>query len=447
MKDDGAAERWADAEFPGKLLDLLDPPARYKIGYGGRGGAKSWAFARMLLIKGAEKPLRILCARETQKSIADSVHHLLETQIRALGLVGRYQVLKSTIIGSNGTVFIFSGLRNNVDNIKSLEDVDIVWVEEAHKVSKESWDKLIPTIRKAGSEIWVSFNPDFSSDNTYVRFVSKTPPGARRAFVSYRDNPWFPAELELERQYCKQLDPDGYLNIWEGQPRATVSGAVYAEEIRRAEAEGRITDVPYDAQHPVHTFWDLGYGDRVSMWFAQIVGVQWRIIDYYANTRKPIDFYLQEMQRRHYTYGTCVLPWDGDTPELGTGVSIAGQIRSKGFKAAAVRKSMVHIGINAVRTIFGQLWFDVDKCTFPPCGFLDAMPGDDQEQWRDYWGITGLRRYQWGEIPKSGKEQREPLHDLASHPADALRTLAMWMRNPTKPASREEPMIYTSAWN
>lgn len=425
-------ERWTDAKFPAKLVDLLDPPARYKVAHSGRGAAKSWSFARMLLIKGAERPLRILCARETQRSIADSVHHLLETQITALGLSSHYRVLKSTIIGVNGTVFIFAGLRNNIDNIKSLEDVDIVWVEEAHKVSKESWDKLIPTIRKAGSEIWVSFNPDFASDNTYVRFVLKRPPKARVVALTWRDNPWFPAELEAERRYCQETDPDAYENIWEGDPKSAVSGAVYLSEIRQAEKSGRITDVPYDATQPVHTFWDLGFGDRVSIWFAQIVGVQWRILDYYANTHKAIDFYLQVLQGKGYTYGYCVLPWDGDTPELGTGVSIASKMRLKGFKAVSVKQGLVHVGIDAVRTIFPQLWFDVEKCTFPPEGFLKGIPVEEQGQWTEYWGLSGLRRYQWGEPSASGQERREPLHDLASHPADALRVLAQWLKNPVK---------------
>src|SRR6185312_16011620 len=127
-----------EALFPKKLKFLFEPH-RYKVPYGGRGGAKSWGIARALLILGAQKPLRVLCTREIQKSIADSVHKLLDDQIQALGLGGFYTVTKTGIVGRNGTEFLFAGLRHNISNIKSFEAVDIVWVEEAQSVSKQSW--------------------------------------------------------------------------------------------------------------------------------------------------------------------------------------------------------------------------------------------------------------------------------------------------------------------
>ena len=133
--------------------------------YGGRGAARSWSVARVLLTEGAKKPLRILCARELQRSIKDSVHRLLRDQIALLGL--DYEITQQEIRHANGTVFIFEGLRHNVTKIKSMEGIDICWVEEAERVSEESWKMLVPTIRRAGSEIWVTFNPDQESDPTY----------------------------------------------------------------------------------------------------------------------------------------------------------------------------------------------------------------------------------------------------------------------------------------
>jgi phage terminase large subunit len=147
-----------NAEFPEKLACLFKPN-RYKVLYGGRGGAKSWGIARALLIMASNKPLRILCARELQMSIRDSVHKLLSDQIETLQLSGFYEIQNSSIKGLNGSEFSFAGLRSNVAQIKSYEGVDICWVEEAQTVSKGSWNVLIPTIRKDGSEIWVSFNP------------------------------------------------------------------------------------------------------------------------------------------------------------------------------------------------------------------------------------------------------------------------------------------------
>jgi len=152
----------AKAEFPLKL-ECLFKPSRYKVLYGGRGGAKSWGVARALLIKGAQAPLRVLCAREFQTSIKDSVHKLLCDQIEALGLLGFYEITQTSIRGKNGTEFSFVGLKNNVANVKSYEGVDVCWVEEAQTTSRMSWNVLIPTIRKEKSEIWITFNPELET--------------------------------------------------------------------------------------------------------------------------------------------------------------------------------------------------------------------------------------------------------------------------------------------
>lgn len=203
----------------------LFTPARYKCFWGGRGSGKSWADARALLIQGRKKKLRVLCVREIQTSITDSVHKLLTEQIDELGLGYFYRVTKSSIIGLNGTEFIFKGLRTNTSEIKSTEGVDICWVEEAQAVSEESWQVLIPTIRKPGSEIWVTFNPLEESDPTYKRFVVSPPPGAIVEKVSWRDNPWFPDVLRAEKDYMLRVDPEGYNHVWEGEVR-TLSDAV-----------------------------------------------------------------------------------------------------------------------------------------------------------------------------------------------------------------------------
>lgn len=415
------------AQFPA-ALEYLFRPARYKVAYSGRGCGKSWAFARALLIQGSQRPLRVLCARETQKSISDSVHQLLRDQVAALGLKEIYQVQKATIIGPAGTQFTFAGLRHNIDNIKSLESYDVVWVEEAHSVSKASWDKLIPTVRKDGSEIWVSFNPELATDDTYQRFVLGSPPNAVVKRLSYRDNPWFPKALLDEMEYMREHDHAAYMHIYEGHPRSAVEGAIYEAEIRRAEEDGRITRVPYDSTRPVDTFWDLGYGDMVSIWFAQVSGFQWRVLDYYQNSHQAIDFYLRILQGKEYVYGTAVLPWDGGAKALGTGRSIEELMRAKGFKTQVLPRWDVLNGINAVRTIFPQLWFDSECCAD---------------------GLQALRRYQWGPPNAKGEAKREPLHDDASHPADALRSLAMFLKapKPKLPDGRQKFRGRVSAWS
>lgn len=405
-----------NAEFPEKLQFLFEPH-RYKVGWGGRGAAKSWGFARALLIIGAQRPLRVLCARETQKSIADSVHKLLSDQIAALGLGGYYEILKSTIIGPNGTEFIFAGLRHNINNIKSVEACDVVWVEEAQTVSKQSWQVLIPTVRKDGSEIWATFNPDLETDETYKRFVKSPPPDAAVVKVNYSDNPWFPSVLRKEMEDLKARDYDAYLHVWEGHCKQMLEGAVYANELRAAQAGERITRVPYDAAHPVHTFWDLGFSDNTSIWFAQAIGFEYRLIDYLDDSQKPLTHYLQTLQQRGYVYGTHYLPHDARAKQLGTGRSIEELMRAAGMKVEIVAKLSPADGINAARSIFGQCYFDGDKTAD---------------------GLQALRHYRYEQVEEKGVLKDEPLHDWSSHGSDAFRYFAVAIQAPKREQQKRQ---------
>ena len=220
------------------IFQFLWEPHRYKSVYGGRGSGKSWAVADTLLIMGVNKKHRILCTRELQSTIADSVHKLLSDEISRLGLQEKYEIQKNIIIGTNGTEFIFKGLRFNIYEIKSTEGIDICWIEEAQSVSEESWTILIPTIRKEGSEIWLSWNTGEMSDSTYQRFVVNPPPGCVSKLVNWRDNPYFPETLNKERLYCKDVDPDAYANIWEGEPRFISDALVF---------KGKFTICEFDA--------------------------------------------------------------------------------------------------------------------------------------------------------------------------------------------------------
>jgi phage terminase large subunit len=206
---------------------FLFEPHRYKSVRGGRGGAKSWAYADALLMKGITEKLRILCTRELMNTIADSVHKLLCDEIIRLGLTDEYTFTKSTISGKNGTEFLFKGLRFNIQEIKSTEGIDICWVEEAQSVSEESWKILIPTIRKEKSEIWLSWNTGEEKDATYQRFVINPPDDCVSLLLNWDENPFFPETLNKERLYCKKVDPDAYLNIWEGLPRFISDALVF----------------------------------------------------------------------------------------------------------------------------------------------------------------------------------------------------------------------------
>ncbi len=220
--DNGVVEGGVlNVETPEAFAELYSVPlgaVRGRCYYGGRGSAKSWQVARALLIHGVQRPLRILCTREFQSSVKDSVHRLLKDQIAALGLGSFYRVTDTSIVGANGTRFLFKGIRKNIGEIKSTEGIDICWLEEAESVSAASWRVLTPTIRKEGSEIWVTFNPALPTDATYERMVLKSPANWIVRQVNFEANPFLPAVLDEEQKELAVSDPDAWAHVWGGQP-------------------------------------------------------------------------------------------------------------------------------------------------------------------------------------------------------------------------------------
>ena len=417
-------EKVNQIKFPLKLQCLFEP-ARYKVLWGGRGGAKSWGIARALLIIGANKPIRVLCAREFQTSIKDSVHKLLSDQIINMGLTDFYEVVDRTIRGKNGSEFNFVGLKNNVANVKSYEGVDICWVEEAQSVSARSWDVLIPTIRKEQSEIWVSFNPELATDNTYQRFILNSPANAIVQKINWSDNPWFPETLKLEKDALKTRDIEAYNTVWEGICRVTVDGAIFAKEMQLAEMEDRITKVNYDPTKPVHAVFDLGWSDATAVWFVQFIGMETRLIRYMETSQETISAILAKMQTFGYIYDTLWLPHDAENKTLAAaGRSIEEIVRSSGYKTRIIPRTPVVDSINAARTIFRNCWFDRDNC-------VD--------------GLQCLRHYRYEVDPDTKQFSRTPLHDQYSHGADAFRMLGLMIQEPKKMVVKK-PVFEHSNW-
>ena len=417
---------FSNAQFPVKLACLFDPPkSRYRVLHGGRGGAKSWGVARALLIKAAKEPLRILCAREFMTSMRDSVHKLLSDQIIDLGLQTFYEITQASIRGKNGSEFSFVGLKNNVANVKSYEGVDICWVEEAQTVTRLSWNVLVPTIRKPDSEIWVTFNPELETDETYQRFVVHKPENAVVTKVNWNDNPWFPDTLKLEMESLKARDPEAHRTVWEGFCRQTVDGAIFAKEVQMAELENRITRVPYDATKPVHAVFDLGWADATAIWFVQFIGMETRLIRYMEDNQQTISHYLAEMQKFGYVYDTLWLPHDAQNKTLAAnGRSIEEIVRAAGHKTRIIEKTPVVDSINAARTIFRSCYFDRENC---------------------YDGLQCLRHYRYEVDPDTKQFSRNPLHDQYSHGADAFRYIGLMINEP-KERRKPKPMpMYGSA--
>jgi phage terminase large subunit len=390
-------------ELPEKL-DFLFSPHRYKILYGGRGSAKSWSVARALIALATQKPIRVLCAREIQNSISDSVITLLNDQISELGLSDFFDVQRTAIYGKNGSEFSFAGLKHNVTSIKSFEGVDICWVEEAQTISKKSWETLIPTIRKPNSEIWITMNPELDTDESYIRFIKDPPSTAKLCSINWQDNPWFPEVLRVEKDALKQKDPDAYLNVWEGHTRQMLDGAVYAKELRQAQEEERIRSIIVDNLIGVQAFFDLGWADMTSIWFVQVVaGGEIRVIDFYQNCQQPIDHYVHVMQGKGYNYRDLWLPHDAEHKNM-TGKSVKDILTNMNLPVRIVPKLSISDGINAARMMMNRCFFDKDRCAE---------------------GLQALRHYRYDVDPTTKMFSQKPLHDQHSHAADAFRYLAV----------------------
>jgi phage terminase large subunit len=392
-----------DLKYPVKFEPFLHPK-RYKVAYGGRGSAKSWTIATFLVVLAYQKKLRILCCREIQKSIDDSVLQLLADTIQRLGLSQFFDVQRTQILGNNGSRFLFEGLRTNTNKIKSMEGINIVWIEEAETVSNRSWNILIPTIRTRGSEIWVSFNPLDELDPAYQRFVIDPPEQCFSIKVNYNDNPWFTEELEYERLELKGKNPDLYDHVWEGNCFANKDGAYYVKYLSRKQ----ITRVPVEPDLRVHTSWDLGIADATAIWFWQCHGKEVRFVNYYENSGEGLPHYIRvvdDFMREHGVLpGQHVAPHDIKNREWGSGQSRIDTARNLGIVFKQAPRLSIMDGIEATRSLLPNAWFDQERCA----------PG-----------LRAVRNYRKLWDDKRQAYQDQPLHDWTSHGADGLRMCAV----------------------
>lgn len=413
-------------EVPRAFVPLLKP-ARYKGAYGGRGGAKSHFFAEQLLLRCYARETRAACIREVQNSIRDSVRQLLVDKIEKLGLGNFFQVLENEIRGANGSLIIFKGMQSyNAETIKSLEGFDIAWVEEAQSLSAHSLKMLRPTIRKAGSELWFSWNPRHDTDavDAFFRGANK-PADAIVVRVNWHDNPWFPDVLRAEKDQDYANDPEMAENVWGGGYEIVSEGAYYARLLAHAEQQGRIGHFPHNPDLPVKTAWDIGVDDYTAIWFLQDDGLTVTVVDYYETSgegpQQIIPAALPELvpdiaaaaatlieieRMTPYRYATHYLPHDVKVREWGAG----GKARTLTLMELGVKP--IHRGanqgpaerINAVRRLLPMMRFNNTR--------------------RVQVGLSRLRRYsrKWND---SMQTYTAPLHDINSHGADALGEYAV----------------------
>ncbi len=414
--------------FPAKLAPVFEPH-RFKSIRGGRDGGKSWSVGRALLEIGAADKSQleawglwcgceelIVCARENMNTIGDSVHRLLETQIDALDMRDQYGVEKSLIWNRRTKAeFVFKGLHRNPEAVKSLEGATRLWIEEAQGLSDESWRQVIPTLRRPNSEIWATWNPRLETDPTYKRLVLDPPPGLLDIEINYSDNPWLSEVLTPEREKMQREKPDEYAHVWLGKPRRALEGAIYADEIRLCEEQGRIGAYPYNPALPVDTGWDLGDSDLCAVWFIQRSMGQYRAIDYLEDRHKPLSYYLSAIEARGYRTGTDFFPHDASSRML-VG-SFEETMRQRGRKVVVMPRQPKAAGVDAVRELFGTCWFN-EKTTID--------------------GLNRLRYFRQAMTrtidPATGEPQMsmQPVHDDNSHGADAFRTIAMGYKRQPK---------------
>lgn len=398
-----------EIDIPRKAREVLLPThtpkghrVRYRVLYGGRDGAKSHSIARMLLARGIAKPERILCSREVQKSIADSVHKLLSDLIASLGLGWFYEIKQAAIVGKNGTEFTFHGLSTETrDSLKSKEGTTVCWVEEAQTISKKSLDILEPTIRAKDSEIWLSFNPLLDSDEVYRRFVMNPPDDALVGKIGWEDNPWRSTVLDLAREKMRREAPEDFANIYGGECRSAVEGAIYAKEVASLYEQGRVRPCPYDPLLPVHTVWDLGWNDQMSIVLVQRAS-EIRVIGYLEDSHRTLADYIAQLKAMPYVWGQDWLPHDGRAKDYKSGKSAEEVLKALGRDPRIVENLDVESGIKAARMMFPRVYVDPSAERLLHC----------------------LKRYR-RTINQSTHEPGPPLHDEFSHGADAFRYLAL----------------------
>jgi phage terminase large subunit len=420
-------------ELPPKLVPVFTGPAMYRGAYGGRGSAKTRSFAKMAAVWGlrfAEAGERgvIVCGREFMNSLDDS--SMAEVKAAILSepwLAERYEVGEKFIRTSDGLIdFVFVGLRHNLDSIKSKALIRLLWVDEAEPVAESAWSKAINTVREEGSEVWVTWNPERKKSATHLRFRADPPAESRIVELNWRDNPWFPAVLEKKRLEDKAKRPDQYEHTWEGDFVTVVEGAYFAASLSAAKSEGRIGKVAKDPLMTLRAVWDIGgtgaKADACSIWIAQFVGREIRVLDYYEAQGQPLATHLSWLREKGYGKALCILPHDGATNDKVHDVSYASALTDASFEVKVVPnqgKGAAKMRIEAARRLFPSIWFNAatTEAGREALGWYHEKRSDDARN-------IGLG----------------PEHDWSSHGADAFGLMCVAYEEPQQGKSTVDPL-------
>ena len=413
----------SEVEIPRAFRALFETGWRDAAYFGGRGGAKSHSVAGALVILAARTPLRVVCAREIQISLKDSVKQLIEDKIAAFGLEGHFQALRDETRAKNGGKFVYKGMWRNPDALKSLEGADIFWGEEANRFSARSIRLIRPTLRKRGSRMIWTWNPEFDHDPVDRLFRGpQGPPPPSRDYpmgsvvrqVSWRDNPWFGSTpLQAEMDYDFRTDPAAAAHVWDGGYVAEVAGSYYTAQLASVREEGRIAALNRDPVLRVRCFWDLGRRDATAIWIAQFAGREVRVLDYVTGQGQELGFYVAQLRARGWSDALQVLPHDGRMVSVIAPGSAEEQLRAAGFEVEVVAnqgKGAALQRVEAARRLFPQIWFND---TTDVAAGLKALAAYHEK--RDDARNVGLG----------------PEHDWSSDPADAFGLMCVAYEQPS----------------
>lgn len=364
----------AQIKLPEKLQWVFDGEADVRGAWGGRGSAKTRTFAKMTAVRAymwdaAGRAGQILCGRQFMNSLADSSLEEIKEAIRSESwLEPHFDIGEKYIATKSGRVYYsFAGLDRSIDSIKSKARILLGWVDEAEPVTETAWQTLIPTLREEDSELWVTWNPRRKTSATHKRFRETTDPRYRIVEMNWRDNPWFPAKLERDRQRDMKDRPEQYPHIWEGDFVSVIEGAYFARHLLDAKNEGRIGNVAADGLMQRRAFIDIGgtgaKADAFAIWIAQFIGREIRVLDYYEAVGQPASAHVEWMRSRGYTPARCevILPHDGETHDRVHDASYEGFFRQAGYSVSVIRnqgKGAASKRIEAVRRLFPSIWFN-----------------------------------------------------------------------------------------
>lgn len=404
----------AQVELPPKLIPVFTGEADVRGAFGGRGSGKTRSFAKMTAVRAymwaaAGRNGQVLCGRQFMKTLADSSLEEIKQAIRSEPWLVKHFDIGETYVRTTGlpgaVYYNFMGLDRNIDSVKSQARILLAWVDEAEPVTDEAWVKLIPTLREEDSELWVTWNPERKKSPTHKRFREGADPRYKVVELNWRDNPRFPAVLERQRQRDMKERADQYAHIWEGSFVTAVEGAYFAAPL--AEAKDRIGRVPADPLMTLRAFVDIGgtgaRADAFSIWIAQFIGREIRVLDYYEVQGQPAAAHVNWLRGKGYTPDKCGiwLPHDGATHDRVHDASYEGYFRQAGYQVQVIAnqgKGAATARIEAARRLFPSIWFNADTT----------------EAGRDALGWYHEKRDEERGIGLG------PEHDWSSHGADAF---------------------------